>query len=218
MDDEKIGRPSRTTWRVTGWQRRPPRRGPAFSRSRSATAAALGGLTVSSAKNSAAALEWQSHETQALVQYEVMTLSRQPLVICLTALAVSALLTSCAVGPHFKKPEAPKVDGYTPSPLPPTTASATNIVGGEAQRFVSGQDSLLNGGRPTNALNWTSWWTKRCAATPASRRLGRRCARPQEFVHAQQGYYYPSVSGKLQCDSPASGRERGQQQRSRLSS
>ena len=73
-----------------------------------------------------------------------MTPSPKPLAICLTALAVAALLTSCAhlpsVGPNFQKPDAPKADGYAPSPFPAETSSTTNTAGGEAQRFVSGKD------------------------------------------------------------------------------
>lgn len=43
----------------------------------------------------------------------------------LTTLAVACLLvTACAVGPDFKVPDAPKVSGYTPQPLPEQTSSA----------------------------------------------------------------------------------------------
>src|SRR5208282_5838527 len=73
-----------------------------------------------------------------------MTPPCKPYVICLTTLAVSALMTSCAhlpsVGPNFKKPDAPKDSGYAPGPLPAQTSSATNAAGGAAQRFLSGQD------------------------------------------------------------------------------
>ena len=45
----------------------------------------------------------------------------------------------CVVGPDFKRPVAPAADGYTAEP-PPTTASAPNVAGGEAQRIVAGSD------------------------------------------------------------------------------
>jgi NodT family efflux transporter outer membrane factor (OMF) lipoprotein len=123
-----------------------------------------------------------------------MTLSYKPSVICLTALAALALLTNCAVGPNFKKPEAPKVDGYTPKPLSPTTSSATNDLGGEAQRFISGRDvsfewwkdfqcpglnKLVDEALHRNASITAAWAALRQA---------------QELVKAQQGYYYPSVT------------------------
>jgi NodT family efflux transporter outer membrane factor (OMF) lipoprotein len=59
-----------------------------------------------------------------------------------TALALSA----CAVGPNYRPPAAPAVDGYTAEQLPPQTAS-TATPGGEAQHFELGRD--LPG----------EWWT-----------------------------------------------------------
>ena len=56
---------------------------------------------------------------------------------CLLAIAVA--LTGCAVGPDFERPRAPDVPGYTPEPLPAQT-TATDVKGGEAQRFVQGLD------------------------------------------------------------------------------
>jgi len=58
-------------------------------------------------------------------------------VTCLLAIAVA--LTGCAVGPDFERPRAPDVPGYTPEALPGQT-TATDVKGGEAQRFVQGLD------------------------------------------------------------------------------
>jgi NodT family efflux transporter outer membrane factor (OMF) lipoprotein len=122
-----------------------------------------------------------------------MKLSYKPFALCLTAIAVSTLLSSCAVGPNFKKPEAPKADGYAPSPLPSTTSSASNVLGGEAQRFISGNDidfqwwkafqcpgldKLVDEALRRNASITAAWAALRQA---------------KELVYAQQGYYYPSV-------------------------
>jgi NodT family efflux transporter outer membrane factor (OMF) lipoprotein len=63
----------------------------------------------------------------------------------LAALVIS-LMAGCAVGPDFKKPAAPDVNGYTAAPLPTTVATA-DVAGGEAQRFVSGSDIPAD------------WWT-----------------------------------------------------------
>ena len=49
------------------------------------------------------------------------------------------LMTGCAVGPDFQRPAAPKVDRYTPEPLPEQTASV-EVHGGEAQRLVQEMD------------------------------------------------------------------------------
>ena len=60
-------------------------------------------------------------------------------------LLAGLLLTGCAVGPDFKKPAAPPVTDYTPHPAAATVA--TNVPGGEAQRFVKGADIAAD------------WWT-----------------------------------------------------------
>jgi NodT family efflux transporter outer membrane factor (OMF) lipoprotein len=127
-----------------------------------------------------------------------MNLSYKPFVACLAALALSAFVTSCArlpsVGPDFKKPEAPKADGYTPRPLSLTTSSATNVLGGEAQKFASGKDIPFE------------WW--KAFQCPALDKLVDESLRrndnitvawaalrqAQELVKAQQGYYYPTVT------------------------
>jgi NodT family efflux transporter outer membrane factor (OMF) lipoprotein len=54
------------------------------------------------------------------------------MIICL-------LLTACAVGPDFKRPDAPAVRSYTEGTLPSETVSAPGT-GGSMQRFVHGED------------------------------------------------------------------------------
>lgn len=48
-------------------------------------------------------------------------------------------LSACAVGPEFQVPNAPAVDRFTGQPLPQATA-ASATEGGDAQRFLHGQD------------------------------------------------------------------------------
>jgi NodT family efflux transporter outer membrane factor (OMF) lipoprotein len=70
----------------------------------------------------------------------------------MVAVAVSAaalppaLLGGCAVGPNYHAPAAPKTQAYTPDALPGAT-EATDVNGGESQRFAFGKD--LPG----------QWWT-----------------------------------------------------------
>jgi NodT family efflux transporter outer membrane factor (OMF) lipoprotein len=125
-----------------------------------------------------------------------MTLSRKRHVIGLSALAASALLTSCAVGPDFKKPAAPSVDGYTSTPLT-NTSSTTGVVGGETQRFVPGQDIAGD------------WWTlfhskalndlieRSLKVNPNLKAAQAALAVAREDVLAQKGSYYPSVTGSF---------------------
>lgn len=58
-----------------------------------------------------------------------MSLRLRHLAIALAA----AVLCSCAVGPNFKTPEAPKVTSYLAEPAPPQ-------VGADAQQYVAGMD------------------------------------------------------------------------------
>ncbi|HUK56554.1 MAG TPA: efflux transporter outer membrane subunit [Nitrospiria bacterium] len=59
--------------------------------------------------------------------------------IAVISVMVGAALTGCAVGPNFRRPEAPGVNGYTAAALPEETSAAPGN-GGEAQRFVLGRD------------------------------------------------------------------------------
>lgn len=113
------------------------------------------------------------------------------LTICLTA-----LLTSCAVGPNFKRPAPPPGHDYTPNPVS-TTSSATNIGGGESQRFVTSQDIAGD------------WWTlfhseplndlieRSLKANQSLQAAQAALVVARENVMAQKGYYYPSVGGSF---------------------
>jgi NodT family efflux transporter outer membrane factor (OMF) lipoprotein len=52
---------------------------------------------------------------------------------------VALLVASCAVGPDFKVPPAPEIEGYTPGRLPNQTVSA-DAQGGGSQSFAMGRD------------------------------------------------------------------------------
>ncbi len=53
-------------------------------------------------------------------------------------LCAATALGGCAVGPDFRRPEAPKVSTYTEIALPAETVAAG--VGSPAQRFEAGED------------------------------------------------------------------------------
>ena len=106
----------------------------------------------------------------------------RPLLLAVTA----AALTSCAVGPNFKTPEAPKVDGYLAEALPEQT-------GADAQRYVAGMD--IPG----------QWWTLFHSAgldelvkqslehNPTLQAAQASLRQANENVAAQKGSYFPSV-------------------------
>jgi hypothetical protein len=62
------------------------------------------------------------------------------------AVALTASVAGCAVGPDFQRPHAPQNAGNSPTPLPETTVSAA-VHGGEAQRLAIGKDIQFIGGR-----------------------------------------------------------------------
>jgi NodT family efflux transporter outer membrane factor (OMF) lipoprotein len=78
------------------------------------------------------ALGWINSELQ-MTKLQLQT-TRQAM-----AIAVALAVAGCAVGPNFKRPEAPATSRFTPAPLPDQTAAAP-APGGAAQRFVSGAD------------------------------------------------------------------------------
>ena len=116
--------------------------------------------------------------------------------LLLFASPVMLLLASCAVGPDFRKPAAPEVSDYTAQPLS-ATVTATNVPGGNAQRFVKGDD--ISG----------QWWTlfqstalneliDRSLTNNADLKAAQAALSvARENVLAQRGAYYPSVTGSF---------------------
>jgi NodT family efflux transporter outer membrane factor (OMF) lipoprotein len=106
------------------------------------------------------------------------------------------LLAGCAVGPNFKRPAAPEVNDYVPTPLS-ATASTANTVAGESQRFAGGADIAadwwtLFHSAPLNELIDSSLASNHdLKAAQAALSVAR------ENVLAQRGAYYPSVSANF---------------------
>src|SRR6202051_1548920 len=113
----------------------------------------------------------------------------------IAALTVS-LIAGCAVGPNFRKPDAPNVSDYTAGPLS-ATAATENLPGGEAQRFAKGSDIsadwwTLFRSRPLNDLIELS-----LANNPDLKAAQAALAVAWENVLAQRGAYYPSVAANF---------------------
>jgi NodT family efflux transporter outer membrane factor (OMF) lipoprotein len=120
----------------------------------------------------------------------------------IAALAVTVLFSGCAVGPDFKRPEAPAVDGYMREPLLENIAAA-GVVGGEEQKFVRDGDIpaqwwALFRSPPLNALI-----EKALKNNPSVQAAQASLRQAQELMYAQRGSYYPTVQASL-----ASGRQR----------
>jgi NodT family efflux transporter outer membrane factor (OMF) lipoprotein len=109
------------------------------------------------------------------------------------AAALAVILAGCAVGPNFKQPAAPEVSGYSSAPLS-TTSGATNLPGGEPQRFVSGKDLpgewwTLFHSQPLNELIELS-----LSNNPTIKAAQAALKVARENVLAHRGSFYPSVA------------------------
>lgn len=110
----------------------------------------------------------------------------------LAVLLCTALLSACAVGPNFRRPEVPAAAGYGQEPLPEQTEAA-GTTGGEAQRFLAGRD--IPG----------QWWTlfrssaldelvsQALKKNPTLASARAALLQANENVAAQQGSFFPQV-------------------------
>jgi NodT family efflux transporter outer membrane factor (OMF) lipoprotein len=107
---------------------------------------------------------------------------------------VACLLASCAVGPNFKTPEAPRTEGYAPRGELSAEAASADTPDVQAQHFVEGLD--IQG----------QWWTlfqspelnalieHGLANSPTLEAAGAVLRQANETLAAQRGSYYPSAS------------------------
>jgi NodT family efflux transporter outer membrane factor (OMF) lipoprotein len=112
------------------------------------------------------------------------------------ALLTAAMVGGCAVGPDFKKPDAPKVDALTPAPLPDTLAGAPGFAG-DAQHLANGEDVTGD------------WWTMfhskalddliaQAIANNSDLKAAQAALKQaHENVLAQKGAFFPSVTGSF---------------------
>jgi len=112
-----------------------------------------------------------------------------------SALALTALLLAgCAVGPDFKKPDAPQMMNYAADGTSYATTSAATDLGG-AQRFLSGGDvpaawwTLFQ----SAALNNLIETAVKSSPSLDSARAALRAA--EENAAASTGAFFPSVDG-----------------------
>ncbi len=123
-----------------------------------------------------------------------MTFAPKSRLASFIVMSVSFFISGCAVGPNFKRPVAPDVPSYTPTPIS-TTSSTSNVAGGEAQHLIEGRDIpgewwTLFHSKPLNDLIERS-----LKANPDLKAAQSALLVARENVLAQRGAYYPSVTG-----------------------
>ena len=111
----------------------------------------------------------------------------------LACLVATACMASCAVGPDFKAPAAPDAKAYTPAALVPTTASATADVAGEAQTFNPARNLPADWWSEFHSPELDALVRQALKANPTVEAAQAALRQAQEYVYAQQGYFYPTV-------------------------
>ena len=101
-------------------------------------------------------------------------------------------MAGCAVGPDFKRPDAPAASSYSPQPMPSETISFP-VTAGEPQHFDAKKDIPFD------------WWTlfqspqinaliERAFKSNSNIESAQAALRQaQEYVAVQQGFFYPTV-------------------------
>jgi NodT family efflux transporter outer membrane factor (OMF) lipoprotein len=112
------------------------------------------------------------------------------------AAVVFASTTGCAVGPDFQRPPVPEVIGYTKQPLPPSTASANDPLGG-AQHFDTGKDIEGEWWQLLHSPQLDALVAQALQANPTLTAAQAALRQAQENVYAQRGLYFPAVTAGL---------------------
>lgn len=130
------------------------------------------------------------------MKLSVRTVSRQlyrPLILGILTLAMSA----CAVGPDFRTPEAPAVNGYTGTGLPGETAAAP-VDGGSAQRFTSGKEISAQWWQLFQSPALDQLIRQALADSPTLAAAEATLRQAQENLRARSGTeYFPKVDASL---------------------
>jgi NodT family efflux transporter outer membrane factor (OMF) lipoprotein len=112
------------------------------------------------------------------------------------ALVASLALSACAVGPNFKAPAKPQANGYTREPLA-TQTQATAVAGGESQRLQMGSELPAQWWRLFGSPQLDALIEQGVRNYPTIRAQQAALRQAQQGVRAQQGVFFPQLSGSL---------------------
>jgi NodT family efflux transporter outer membrane factor (OMF) lipoprotein len=110
--------------------------------------------------------------------------------------ALTLVLAGCTVGPNFVRPAAPGVTRYTQAPLAPT-ASAAKLTGGDAQRFLDGEDIPGEWWELFESPALNALLERALKANPDLKAAEAALTVAHENMLAQRGANYPSVSASF---------------------
>ncbi len=115
----------------------------------------------------------------------------RPLVRVLLAAGMLGL-TGCAVGPDFRPPAPPAAQGYAPQAMPSQTAAAADPLGA-AQHFDPQRDIPADWWTVFHSARLDALIRRAMQANPGIASAQAALKQAQEYVYAQQGYFYPTV-------------------------
>jgi NodT family efflux transporter outer membrane factor (OMF) lipoprotein len=126
----------------------------------------------------------QAGVTEMLVRTAAVTI-----IVCLS-------LAGCAVGPDFKRPDAPAVRSYTEGALPSETVSAPGT-GGSTQRFIHGGDIPAQWWTLFRSETIDALITQGLENSPTLEAAKATLRVSQEIWRAQYGSRFPAVDGNF---------------------
>ena len=110
-------------------------------------------------------------------------------------LAAIALLTvsGCAVGPDFKRPDAPTAKSYSPSGALPGATDSAPVAAGESQRFDVKAAIPFDWWKLFRSPQINSLIERAFKANPSIAAAQAALRQASENVVAQEGFFYPTV-------------------------
>ncbi len=112
----------------------------------------------------------------------------------LTPLLILAALTGCAAGPDFKRPAAPSASGYAPTDEITGATVSAPVTAGESQHFNAAADIPFDWWTLFQSPQINSLIRRAFKANPNIESAQAALRQAQEYVTAQEGFFYPTVS------------------------
>lgn len=119
--------------------------------------------------------------------------SKLHLAIRASGLVLITTVTGCAVGPDFKRPDAPKAIGYAPTRSIPEATTSAPVKQGESQRFSMSTDIPYDWWTLFGSPQINSLVERAFKANPDIASAQAALRQAQQNAVAQQGFFYPTV-------------------------
>ncbi len=113
--------------------------------------------------------------------------------ITLLVLLLAALFPGCSAGPDFKRPPAPAANAYAPERNLTVPTSTAPVPDGESQRFNPATDIPFDWWKLFQSPQLNALVEQAFRANPGVESAQAALRQAQEYVTAQQGYFYPAV-------------------------